>query len=149
MSEAPAETPQQPSAAPARPFLYPSRIIVFTLLAIALVALGFDIAARLKQRSAFGKLQPYVDEEHPETSAEAALAEPCTPSYVLTLLGRTPDSEERGKEELHQTYTWQGVFNRYHIHAHYGGVTLAAEDPADAEPLLLRVEQASNYIWNN
>ena len=41
------------------------------------------------------------------------------------------------------------MFNRYHVHADYGGVTLAAEKPEDAEPLLLRVEQSSNYIWAN
>jgi hypothetical protein len=148
MSEAPAETPPSQPSPPARPFLFPSRIIVFAILAVALVALGIDVAARLKQRSAFGKLDPFVNEETTEAMAEAASSEPCTPSYVQTLLGRAPDSEQKGKDELHQTYSWQGVFNRYHIHAYYGGVTLATENPEDAEPLLLRLEQSSNYVWD-
>ena len=148
MSEASAESPQSSPAPPARPFLYPSRIITFSLLAVALVALGFDVSARLKQRSAFGQLQAYVDEDIAETPANSA-NEPPTPSRVKTMLGRAPDSQQDGKDEVSQTYTWQGVFNRYHLHAHYGGVTLAAENPADAEPLLLRVEQSSNYIWEN
>jgi hypothetical protein len=148
MSEAPAEPqPSQPQPPPL-PFLYPSRIITFSLLAVALVALGFDQVARFKANTAFGKLQGYVDEEAPPDEA-AASAEPCTPSHAKMLLGRTPDSEEKSKEETRQTYSWQGVFNRYHVHAAYGGVTLAAEKPEDAEPLLLRVEQSSNYIWNN
>jgi hypothetical protein len=145
MSEAPAEMNQAQPQQPARPFLYPSRIIVFSLLAVALVALGFDLAARFKARTAFGKLQPFVDED----DMSAVSAEPCTPTHAKTLLGRLPDSEQKLNEELRQTYSWQGVFNRYHVHANYGGVTLAAEKPEDAEPLLLRVEQASNYIWDN
>src|ERR687892_441460 len=101
MSEAPAETqPSQPQPPP-RPFLYPSRIIVFSLLAVALVALGFDQVARFKANSAFGMLRPFVDEETTE-SMEAASSEPCTPSHAKTLLGRSPDSEDKSKEELRQ-----------------------------------------------
>lgn len=148
MSEAPAEKqPSQPQP-PARPFLYPSRIIVFSILAVALVALGFDQVARYKAGKAFGALQKFVDEDSPE-AMEAASSEPCTPSHAKTLLGRSPDSEQKLNGGLRQTYSWQGVFNQYHVHADYGGVTLAAEKPEDAEPLLLRVEQASNYIWAN
>src|SRR5687767_8299011 len=120
MSEAPAESqPSQPQPPP-RPFLYPSRIIVFSLLAVALVALGFDQVARFKASTAFGKLQPFVDEAT-EPAPDAAASEPCTPSHAKNLLGRWPDSEEKSKEELRQTYSWQGVFNRYHVHADYGG----------------------------
>jgi hypothetical protein len=145
MSEAPAES-AQPASQPL-PKLFPSRVIVFALLAIALVALGFDLTARLKQSRAYGTLQPYVDEEQTDPEAEAINAEPPTPARVQELLGMMPENESRQDEGLHQTYSWQGVFNRYHLHAHYGGATLAAEDPADAQPLLLRVEKSSNYIW--
>lgn len=146
MSEASAETPQpQP---PARPMLYPSRIIVFSLLAIALVALGFDQFARFQARGIYNKLDAFVNEDVSTPAAAAAASEPCTPSYVRKLLGREPDSEQKGDKEVHQTYSWQGVFNRYHVLAHFGGVTVAAERPEDAEPLLIRLEQSSNYVWD-
>jgi hypothetical protein len=125
--------------------LYPSRIIVFSLLALALVAAGFDLVARMKQSSAFGVLQPYVDED--PAVADSAGTEPCTPSQVKKLVGREPDAKTDGGAEKQETYSWQGVFNRYHVHAFYGGVTLATDDAAEAEPLLLRVEKSSNYIW--
>ncbi len=138
-----------PVASPPKPGLSPSRIIVFALLAVALVALAFDVTARLGQRSAYGKLQPFVDEDSMEAMVDAANAVPCTPSHVRELLGRSPDNELKAKEELQQTYSWKGVFNRYHVIAHYGGITLAPENPAEAEPLLQRVEQSSNYVWDN
>jgi hypothetical protein len=149
MSDAPPETPSpQPQPQP-RPKLFPSRIIVFSLLAIALVALGFDVTARLKQRQAYGMLQAYVDEEQIDPAAETMNMEPPTPPRVQELLGRAPATQSGSKEDLQQTYSWQGVFNRYHLIAHYGGATLAAEDPKDAQPLLLRVQQTSNYIWES
>ncbi len=147
MSEAPSPTPQA-AAPPPQTKASPSRIIVFALLAIALVALGFDITARLKQSQAYGTLQAYVDEDQTDAAAEALASEPPpTPSRVQELLGKVPHEESRMKDDFQQTYSWQGVFNRYHLIAHYGGATLAAENPEDAQPLLLRVEKSSNYIW--
>jgi hypothetical protein len=145
MSDAPAEAAQPP--APPRPKTHPSRIIVFLLLAIAVVALGFDLNARTKQGRAFTALEAFVDEDRIEASDDAAIAEPPTPSIVQEMVGKAPDLESRMKDDFQQTFSWQGVFNRYHVHAHYGGVTLAAEDSKEGEPLLLRVEKSSNYIW--
>lgn len=143
MSEGSPAQPQPPKEK--LPFLYPSRIIVFSLLAVALVAAGFDGMARLKQKKVFDTLDPYVNED-PAVIAKAD-SEPCTPSHVKTLVGREPDSKTDDGKERQEVYTWQGVFNRYHVHAVYGGVTLAVDDGTVPEPLLLKVEKSSNYIW--
>lgn len=148
MSEASAETPQSQPQPPARPLLYPSRIIVFSLLAVALVALGFDQYARFQARGVYNKLDAFVNEDISSPEAAAAASKPYTPSYVRELLGRAPDSEQKSNGEVHQTYSWQGVFNRYHILAHFGGAKVVAERPEDAEPLLTRLEQSSNYVWD-
>lgn len=148
MSEASAETPQSQPQPPARPLLYPSRIIVFSLLIVALAALGFDQYARFQAREVFNKLDAFVNEDVSSPEAAAAASKACTPSYVREMLGRAPDSEQKANGEIDQTYSWQGVFNQYHILAHFGGAKVVAERPEDSEPLLIRLEQSSNYVWN-
>lgn len=142
MSEASPAPPPQPREK--LPLLYPSRIIVFSLLAVALVALGFDQAARWKAGSAFSALDPYVSED---PAVADKTTDPCTPSHVRKLVGREPDAKTGDGEGKQETYTWQGVFSRYHVHASYGGATLATDQNTEPEPLLMKLEQSSNYIW--
>jgi hypothetical protein len=132
MSDATAPGP----AAPAR--WSPLRIVLFALLAAAVVALGIDLAARLPANQAYSKLNAMLDEED-IGQRDLSASGPRTPTEIHKAIGHEPNSSEQQADELHETYRWQGVFKAYTVHAVYTGATLNLDDPTKSEPLLSKV----------
>ena len=125
-----------PVAPPAR--WSPVRIVLFGVLAIAVVALGIDLAARVPANQAYGKLNAMLDEED-VGQRDLSMEGPRTPTEIHKVLGKQPDLAEQQAEELHETYRWQGVFKSYTVHTVYTGATLDLSNPKNSEPLLTRV----------
>lgn len=129
------EASVQPTA-PAR--RNPFRIALFSTLAVGIVALGFDLSARIPASRTYGKLNAMLDEEDVGRNDLSAMG-PRTPTEIHKMLGLTPESSQKQADYLHETYSWPGVFRNYTVHAVYTGATLNLADPNDSEPLLSKV----------
>jgi hypothetical protein len=116
----------------------PLRIALFTVLAVAIVALAIDLAARIPANRAYGKLNAMLDEEDIGES-DLSMQGPRTPAEIHKVLGLEPTDSERQTDKLRETYRWQGVFRAYTVHTVYTGAVLDLSNPTNQEPLLTQV----------
>ena len=114
----PAGTPEpQPKKTP---LLFPSRIILFTLLPIAIGALVFDFGQRGKRQAVFDSVAKLIptdtDTTLPARFSDADLAI----ENIHKVIGREPDQVlVDNKAEIQELYSWRGVMYTYNLRVVY------------------------------
>jgi len=107
-----------PSAKKSKLPVSPTMIVLGVILALAVVALLVDVAARTGAEGAYEELSENIPAE--ETIEAGDQATPLTQADVKKLLGRDPDgpAAEKG-DELVETFSWRGPLKRYQVFVVY------------------------------
>ena len=89
----------------------PLRIVLFALLAVAVVLLFIDRRGRMAAEAAMHDITALMPEDPSEIMDDAV-----TEEKVQEVVGRSPDDTYDGPSgRLVEEYRWQGLFNRQYI----------------------------------
>lgn len=122
-------------AKPAPSLITPSRVIVFTLLAGALLALAIDLIARSNASAAFNAVDPFRLSNEQLLGNGAAPGAAINSQRVRELIGKAPSGP--AFEAFGQTcedYTWGGIFNTYRVRVYYFDKAMTKMIEAELNP---------------
>jgi hypothetical protein len=106
MSNDPASEPSSPASEPASQGMPPSRIILFSILGILLVALAYDfLVARPGQKAAAERVRALM--AGPSDAKMINNAEPITHAQVLETIGVEPSWSEEGPTYYMERFSWR------------------------------------------
>lgn len=114
------------------PFITPSRIIVFGLLAVVLVLLVIDVAARTSASSAYEEIDKYrLSADQANNNTENRI----DGKRVREIVGKEPSRPlDVSRGIMFEDYTWGGLFNTYRVRVYYHDPTLARIMDAELNP---------------
>jgi hypothetical protein len=105
-----------------------TRMILFALLALAVVGLIVDQIARKKAYAAFEMLNSKMG---PEKKIN-----PITRDEVHQLMGREPD-DDGDPEDAYESFTWQGAIRPHRVYVQYrSGKIALLKDVSQNDPLV-------------
>lgn len=105
-----ADEPQTEPVKQKTPLLFPSRIILLALLAVAIGGLVVDQLAKRSAQAAFDAVDAAMGKEG--TLNDVSRDE------VRKLIGREP-SDDSDPEDLCETYSWQGGLKQHKVFVQY------------------------------
>jgi hypothetical protein len=109
------------------PLLVPVRIVLFALLAVAIIGLIFDQMARRKAQAAFDKVY--------RAMGDKADVETVTRGQVYELIGRQPDEDSNPDDDF-ETFSWPGALRPQVIFVEYRpGTDLVQDASLNEKPL--------------
>jgi hypothetical protein len=103
------ETADTQPAKQSRPFLFPSRIILFAVLGVLVIGEIVDLSARRSASAAFEAIQSAIG---PENRNEVSRAK------VHEMIGREPDAD-RDAADRFETYSWRGALRTQSVYVVY------------------------------
>jgi hypothetical protein len=138
MSNDPASEASSPPSGPATQGMPPSRIVLYAILGLLIVALGYDfLVARPGQQAAAEKLNAFM----PDQSGGAMIsnAEPTSYEQVIEAIGVEPSSSMEGPTYFMDQFSWRsGLPWRSHdLYVIYTKRTTTKDGVTTTEPSLL------------